>query len=66
MSLFLDIPSDEWRASNDLAFAIRDSFPVSAGNTLVITRRVIPSWFDATPAEQQALMDLVAVVKAVS
>ena len=63
VSPFTQIPQDEWTASNELAFAIRDGFPVTAGHTLVITRRVVTTWFDATEQEQNALMQLVNVVK---
>jgi diadenosine tetraphosphate (Ap4A) HIT family hydrolase len=62
-SPFLDVRAESWVASNDLAFAIRDGFPVSPGHTLVVTRRVVATWFDASPAEQRALVDLVDVVR---
>lgn len=38
-------------AANDLAFAVRDLFPVSPGHTLVIPRRHVEGWFDATREE---------------
>jgi diadenosine tetraphosphate (Ap4A) HIT family hydrolase len=63
MSVFLDFPETTWCASNDLAFAFRDHFPVSPGHTLVITRRVTPNWFTATEAEQHALIALIDAVK---
>ncbi len=36
---------------------------VSPGHVLVITRRVVPTYFDCTGAEQAAVMELVAEVK---
>lgn len=63
-SVFLSIPSTRHVAGNDLAFAIRDGYPVTEGHTLVITRRVVPTWFDASPAEQRAVFALVDEVKA--
>lgn len=63
-SAFLDIPESDWTASNPLAFAFRDRDPVTNGHTLVVPRREVATWFDASEAEQQALMALVAVVKA--
>ena len=36
-------------ASNELAFAVRDRFPVSPGHTLIVSRRLVQTWFDATP-----------------
>jgi diadenosine tetraphosphate (Ap4A) HIT family hydrolase len=63
MSVFLTIDPSEWVDSNDLAFAIRDKFPVSPGHTLVIPKRVIATWWEATREEQQAIFDLVDRVK---
>lgn len=65
VSPFLHIPSSDWLASNDLAFAIADGFPVAQGHTLVVTRRVVATWFEATQSEQTALMTLVNDVKAI-
>lgn len=62
-SPFLQVSSKDWIASNELAFAIFDGFPVSVGHSLVVTRRVVPTWFDATASEQTALMELVNAVK---
>jgi superfamily II DNA or RNA helicase/diadenosine tetraphosphate (Ap4A) HIT family hydrolase len=64
-SPFLEAPESSWVASNDLAFALRDRFPVSPGHTLVIPRRVVATWFDATPEERTALFALVDEVKRV-
>lgn len=47
-SPFLKVPESEWVASNELAFALRDRYPVSPGHTLVIPRRPVPTWFEAT------------------
>jgi superfamily II DNA or RNA helicase/diadenosine tetraphosphate (Ap4A) HIT family hydrolase/SOS-response transcriptional repressor LexA len=62
-SPFLSRSPDEWVASNELAFAIHDAFPVSPGHTLVVPRRLIATWFEATPEEQAALFALVEVVR---
>jgi superfamily II DNA or RNA helicase/diadenosine tetraphosphate (Ap4A) HIT family hydrolase len=63
VSPFLALPQTAWVASNDLAFAICDAFPVSPGHTLVISRRLVPDWFSATEAERLAVMALVEQVK---
>ena len=63
-SPFLEVPEAEWVCANTLAFAIYDRFPVSPGHVLVITRRVVPTFFECTAAEQEALMALVGEVKA--
>ena len=62
-SPFLRIPESEWHCANALCFAIFDSFPVSRGHVLVITRRVVPTFFDCTQQEQAALMELVGEAK---
>lgn len=63
MSVFLEVPESDWVAQNDHAFAIRDAFPVNVGHSLVITKQVIPTWFDATPEQRQSLMELIDEVK---
>ena len=62
-SVFLARPASDWMASNALAFAIRDGFPVSPGHTLVIPKRLVATWFDATEDEQRAIFALVDEVK---
>ena len=62
-SPFLERPASEHVARNTLAFAIRDAFPVSPGHTLVVPFRLVPTFFDATPEEQAAVLELVRVVK---
>ncbi len=62
-SPFLSLPASRHVAANALAFAIEDGFPVSPGHTLVIPRREVRTWFDATPAEQAAIFALVDEVK---
>lgn len=43
----------------DLVIAIRDGYPVSPGHLLLLPRRHVADWFDATPAEQQALTEAI-------
>jgi diadenosine tetraphosphate (Ap4A) HIT family hydrolase len=62
-SPFLQRPVADWVASNDLAFAIPDPFPVSPGHTLVVTRRLVPTWFEANRYEQLAIVELIEEVK---
>jgi len=49
--------------ANDHAIAFFDGFPVTAGHTLIVPRRHIPSFFEATREEQAALCDLVAQMR---
>lgn len=62
-SPYLAIPRDRWLASNRLAFAVLDRFPVSPGHTLVVPHRQVAQWWDATRDEQTAIMDLVDDVR---
>jgi diadenosine tetraphosphate (Ap4A) HIT family hydrolase len=43
---------------NALAWATRDSFPVSPGHTLILPLRHCPDFFDLTPEELAACMAL--------
>ena len=63
-SPFLAQPRENWVAFNELAFAIRDGFPVSPGHTLVVPKRLIAGWFEATVDEQRAIFDLVEEIRA--
>jgi diadenosine tetraphosphate (Ap4A) HIT family hydrolase len=62
-SPFLARPPTEWLASNAFAFALADAFPVSPGHALVIPRRLVPTWFDASRDEQLAILDLINELK---
>lgn len=44
---------------HELAFSARDSFPVSPGHTLVIPRRHVANFFELTPEEVAACMELI-------
>jgi diadenosine tetraphosphate (Ap4A) HIT family hydrolase len=46
--------------ANDHALVIYDGYPVSLGHCLVIPKRHISSFFDATREEQVGLLDLLA------
>ena len=52
-------------ASNSLAVAIRDAYPVSPGHTLVIPNRHIGSFFDLSAQEHDALFQLIREQKQV-
>jgi diadenosine tetraphosphate (Ap4A) HIT family hydrolase len=62
-SPFLERPESEWIANNELAFAIRDGFPVTPGHALVVPRRLVATWFDATAEERKAIFELVDEVR---
>jgi len=48
----------------DRTLALHDAYPLTPGHTLIVPRRHILSWFDATPDEQHALTDAIAAVRA--
>ncbi len=62
-SPFLQTAPTDWVASNDLAFAIRDRFPVTRGHSLVIARRTIATWFESTADERAAIFSLIDEIK---
>jgi diadenosine tetraphosphate (Ap4A) HIT family hydrolase len=43
----------------ELIVGLWDAFPVTAGHALLVTRRHVASWFDATASERQALTDAI-------
>lgn len=49
----------------DAILGIWDAFPVSPGHALLIPRRHVATWFDATLQEQQALAEAIARAKEV-
>jgi diadenosine tetraphosphate (Ap4A) HIT family hydrolase len=50
-------------AGNPLAVAIADGFPVTPGHSLIVPRRHIASFFEATVEEQSALFELLAEMR---
>ncbi len=55
--------SEEMVFENELAYAICDGFPVNKGHMLVITKRHVSSYFDATEEEIIAIQDLLLKCK---
>lgn len=50
--------SGEKILENDYAFAVLDSYPVTRGHTLIITKRHCADFFESTRKEQNAIHDL--------
>jgi diadenosine tetraphosphate (Ap4A) HIT family hydrolase len=50
-------------AENDLAFAILDAYPVTPGHTLLIPKRHMVSFFEATAEERSALFELLDAIR---
>lgn len=49
--------------ATDLVLGIWDGFPVSSGHALLIPRRHVADWFEATAAEQAALSAAISQVR---
>ena len=47
---------------NDLAAAFPDGYPVSDGHTLIVPKRHEADFFQLTPSEQEAILDLARLV----
>jgi diadenosine tetraphosphate (Ap4A) HIT family hydrolase len=60
---FCGLPPERIIASNALALAVADAFPVSAGHTLVISRRHVTSLFELTETELVAVHELLRRMK---
>jgi|SRR5271156_4593804 len=51
--------STESVLENELAFVLRDNFPVAKGHSLVCTKRHVPNCFGATKEEHSAVQSLI-------
>jgi diadenosine tetraphosphate (Ap4A) HIT family hydrolase len=60
---FCNLPAGRIVKTSETVLAIYDGYPVSKGHSLVIPRRHIASWFDATDAEQKDVFRLLAELK---
>ncbi len=60
---FCALPAQRVLFRSDAAVAVRDAYPVTPGHTLVIPRRHVASFFDATPLEREAMLALLDVAK---
>jgi len=61
--LFCEIPQDRIIASNELAYAIRDGFPVTPLHTLIIPKRHAVDYFELTKEELLACHELIHQLK---
>jgi len=50
-------------ARNDLAYAVRDTSPVTPLHTLILSRRHIASYFDLEADEKRAIDDLLQAIR---
>lgn len=60
---FCSLPADRTVLSSANAIALRDAYPISPGHTLVVPRRHIGSFFEATTQERADLLALLDEAK---
>lgn len=61
---FCHIPAEQRFYDGTLVFGIWDSHPASPGHALLIPKRHVPTWFDATPEEQAELLSAISTARA--
>jgi len=61
---FCAVKPDEILIERPLAVARRDTYPVNKGHTLIIPRRHVVSFFDATDEERNAMTALLVETRA--
>ena len=61
--LFCALPEGRIVIANTLAMTIRDGFPISPGHTLIIPKRHVATFFDATSEERLSLLELMDKAK---
>jgi len=62
--LFCSPPPDRIVAAMELAYALRDAFPVTPHHTLIIPKRHVADWFSLTQAELLSCNELLQEVRA--
>lgn len=61
--IFCEIPSSRVILQNELAFAIRDGFPVTEGHTLIAPKRHVADYFELFQPELNAIQSLLQLAK---
>jgi len=61
---FCHIPREERFYDGSLVFGIWDSHPASPGHALLVPKRHVPTWFDASPEEQAELLAAIDAARA--
>lgn len=63
MSVFLDIPKDQWILKTDYFFVIKDKYPVTEGHLLIISKRKAVDYFALNEREQAELITAISISK---
>ena len=62
---FCTLPATRILGGDDLALIASDGFPVAPGHTLIVPRRHVTSFFEATAPERASLLQLLDQAKAI-
>ena len=60
---FCNLPRDRIVFESELGLAFRDEYQVSQGHTLIVPKRHVETFFDTTPDEQAALLQLLKIAR---
>lgn len=60
---FCQVSPERMFHEGPLVLGLWDGFPVSPGHALLVPRRHVPAWFDATEEEQQELAAAIAAAR---
>jgi len=60
---FCDPDPDQVFFENELVLGLWDRYPVSPGHALLVPRRHVAGWFEASPAEQLSVVAALPVVR---
>ena len=63
--IFCHPPPERIFYTGDLVVGLWDEYPVSNGHALLIPRRHVETWFDATEDEQRELLQAIRIVREV-
>ena len=63
MSVFLDIPQEQWILETDYFFVIKDKYPVTEGHLLIISKRKAVDFFALNESEQSSLISAINLSK---
>ena len=60
---FCSLPPERIVAANTAGWMVRDAYPVSAGHTLIISRRHVGSFFELSDEERAGMLSLLDQAK---
>ena len=63
MSVFFDIPEEQWIIETDYFFIIKDKYPVTEGHLLIVSKRKVSDFFDLNSDEQAELTKAIHLCK---